>query len=168
LKFEVLKRIGRLVRDKFRGPQDIADDLEQESVERYVKAERSGTPRNPDGLAKTIVDCVYVDHIRGEIAERQRAAEREKFAAAEANASESDTDNESEISVLHAQLHQAIDELPPDERRVIRALLLENLSIRDAAVALEIPVSTAERHMSNAYRSLRARLGAPQLKEDRS
>ena len=62
------------------------------------------------------------------------------------------------IEELH-EVRSAIDELPPDEREVIRLQHLEELTQTEVAERLGIPLGTVKSRSHRAHRHLAARLG---------
>lgn len=56
-------------------------------------------------------------------------------------------------------VRQAIDELPPDEREIVRLQHLEELTHVEVAERLGLPVGTVKSRSFRAHRRLAARLG---------
>lgn len=56
------------------------------------------------------------------------------------------------------RLRAAIADLPPDQRSAIALFYLEELSVAEVAVALEVPVGTIKTRLMHARRKLRAAL----------
>ena len=57
------------------------------------------------------------------------------------------------------EVRAAIDELPPDEREVVRLQHLEQLSHAEVAEHLDVPLGTVKSRSHRAHRRLAARLG---------
>jgi len=62
------------------------------------------------------------------------------------------------LGVEHGDLAAAMNSLSPELRAVIRAIVLDGLSTREAAVLLGIPQGTVKSRMSRARRELREAL----------
>ncbi|MGZ4680435.1 MAG: RNA polymerase sigma factor [Ilumatobacteraceae bacterium] len=56
-------------------------------------------------------------------------------------------------------VREAVDELPPDEREVVRLQHLEGLSHNEIAERLEVPIGTVKSRSFRAHQRLAARLG---------
>jgi RNA polymerase sigma-70 factor (ECF subfamily) len=56
-------------------------------------------------------------------------------------------------------VREAIDELPPDEREVVRLQHVEELTQSEVAERLGVPVGTVKSRSFRAHRRLAARLG---------
>lgn len=57
-----------------------------------------------------------------------------------------------------APLHQAMARLPGDQRAALGLFYLEDMSVAEVAVALEVPVGTVKTRLMHARRKLRAQL----------
>lgn len=58
----------------------------------------------------------------------------------------------------HEQLQQALDSLGPEARSVLLMFYFEDLSYREIAAALQIPIGTVMSRLARAKQALRARL----------
>ncbi len=59
-----------------------------------------------------------------------------------------------------AALADALDRLPPEHREVLLMRLLDGMSVREVAIALDLPEGTVKSRLSHATRKLRADPGA--------
>lgn len=57
------------------------------------------------------------------------------------------------------EVRQAVMELPPDEREVVRLQHLEGLSQSEIAERIQVPIGTVKSRSARAYRRLAGRLG---------
>jgi len=62
------------------------------------------------------------------------------------------------VSVDHARLRVAIAGLPPEQRSAIALFYLEEMSVAEVAVALNVPAGTVKTRLMHARRKLRAAL----------
>lgn len=77
-------------------------------------------------------------------------AEMLEFDAAEEEA-------ESVSPELMEAIHRAIEELPEQTRRVVRAVVVEGRKYREAAELMEVSVNTVKRLLANGLKALRGR-----------
>jgi RNA polymerase sigma-70 factor (ECF subfamily) len=81
------------------------------------------------------------------------APEHETFSAPEANLGDAGSDA--------AALRAAIDDLPPGQRQAIRLLKLEEMSLKEAAVASGMSIVALKVATHRALKTLRKVLGNP-------
>jgi RNA polymerase sigma-70 factor (ECF subfamily) len=77
--------------------------------------------------------------------------------AAEALAAEPEESGEAPTSDRH-RLRQAIDALPAEQRSAIALFYLEDMSVAEVAVALNVPAGTVKTRLMHARHKLRAAL----------
>ncbi|MDH5826274.1 sigma-70 family RNA polymerase sigma factor [Sphingobacterium faecium] len=63
--------------------------------------------------------------------------------------------SESELQLQHHYLHQLLDKLPKQERRVLLAIVVENKKYKALAEEMGISVNTIKTHFSRAMKFLR-------------
>jgi RNA polymerase sigma factor (sigma-70 family) len=125
----------------FREQNDVEDTVQDVllTVHAIRHAYDPGRPFGPWLLA--IANRRIIDRLRrrtrAKIREVALAAEHETFPDAQANLPPHiegwSKESSKEFSMGQAALHQAIENLPPDQRQAIRLLKLEELSLKEAA-----------------------------------
>jgi len=138
--------------------QDEWDDLRQEVVLAVLASARAGRLREPQafvGYVKVITRNKLMDrlsrHIDGH--EKDRLPWDDATAAAALDPA-ADPDAQADASALRA----ALDELPPDERRVVDGIYGEGRTYEEVAAATGIPLGTMKRRLRDALVFLRRRL----------
>jgi len=139
--------------------QDEWDDLRQEVVLAVLASARAGRLREPQafvGYVQVITRNKLMDrlarHIDGH--EKDRLPWDDATAAAAALDPEADPDAQADASALRA----ALDELPPDERRVVDGIYGQGRTYEEVAAATGIPLGTMKRRLRDALVFLRRRL----------
>jgi RNA polymerase sigma-70 factor (ECF subfamily) len=145
-----LRRFGRTLT----GRREDADDLVQTALERALARRDSWTPGTRlDSWMFKIMNNAWIDELR---ARTRRAAifapeeEAEHVGAATADAQ---TDA---IAVRNA-----LRTLSDDQRAAVGLVLVEGLSYKEAAAALEIPIGTLTSRLARAREHLQAALAQP-------
>jgi RNA polymerase sigma-70 factor (ECF subfamily) len=143
---------GKLVAHAWRllGDADAARDAVQEAWAEIVR----GLPRLADtgafpAWAYRIVSRRCARAIGGAV--RRRRIE-------EAVAAEPSPEPAPDAAPEAARLAAAIAALPPDQRAAIALFHLEEMSVAEVAVALEVPAGTVKTRLMHARRKLRAAL----------
>lgn len=146
----LLPRLRRFARTITRNPDD-ADDLVQLSIERALQRYEQWRPDSKfESWMFGIVKNAWIDEVRA----RQR---RNRVLA-----SEDEGENvggglgESQAEVLSVQ--RAMAELPDEQRMAIALVLIEGLSYKEAADALEIPIGTLTSRLARGREALQALL----------
>jgi RNA polymerase sigma factor (sigma-70 family) len=159
--------------------QSDVEDLVQDvllSVHAIRHAYDPGRPFGPWLLA--IANRRIIDRLRrqarAKIREVALAAEHETFSDAHANLPPhlegSSAGSSEESSTSRAALHQAIENLPPDQRQAIRLLKLEEMSLKEAAATSGRSIGALKvathRAIANLRKLLRVRNETPDANPD--
>lgn len=146
----LLPRLRRFARTIARNPDD-ADDLVQLSVERALQRYQQWRPDSKfESWMFGIVKNAWIDEVRA----RQR---RNRVLA-----SEEEGENvggglgEGQAEILSVQ--RAMAELPEEQRMAVALVLIEGLSYKEAADALEIPIGTLTSRLARGREALQALL----------
>ena len=57
------------------------------------------------------------------------------------------------------QVHEAMEELSPNQRTVFLLRFIEEMELAEIAEAMNMPVNTVKTHLHRAVKSVRARVG---------
>lgn len=130
--------------------RDAARDVTQDSWVAIIKGiSRLDDPTRFRAWAYRIVANKARDWVRREQARRRAAAGAPAAAtAAEAMAAKGDV----------ARIREGIAQLEPDQRLILSWFYLEDMSLRDIAEALSIPVGTVKSRLFHTRAALRASL----------
>lgn len=147
----LLPRLRRFARVITRDAQE-ADDLVQVAVEKaLVRAEqwRSGT--RLDSWMFGIMRNAWIDELRA----RRRRGRHE----APPEAGENVADASASAGELALSVQAAMERLPEEQRLAVALVLIEGLSYREAAGALDIPIGTLTSRLARGREALQAMLG---------
>lgn len=133
-----------------------ADDLVQETFARALRS-RDGFDLQNFGIKPWLLRIMYNLHVSR--ADRER---RQPMAMAEetlqGSASYSETDNlpidPASFQAMDENLVKALDELPEDYRTVMLLWAVEELSYKEIAISLEIPIGTVMSRLHRARQRL--------------
>jgi len=142
---ELIPRLRRYAR-ALAGDRIAADDLVQDTLERAwskFHLYRRGTDLR--AWLFTVMHNVYVNQLRASRPVAQLDEEMPELAQA---ARESD-------GLMLRDLDAAIRRLPPDQREVLLLVALEDMSYKEAAKVLAIPIGTVMSRLSRARSRLR-------------
>lgn len=147
----MLPRLRRFARTLARNPAD-ADDLVQRALERALA--RAGQWRPAEGLEGWVFGIVrnaWLDELRA----RQRG--ERLFVAGE----DGDRVGTSPIEAQETAMavNTAMAALPEEQRSAVALVLVEGLSYREAAAALDIPVGTLTSRLARGRAVLQTLLG---------
>ncbi len=136
--------------------RDEADDLVQAACERAFGAIDTWQPG-------TRLDAWMFRILRNLWIDRHRRRRDETSLDDEAGLSVAGEDGRHTVEVRStmAAVRAAIDRLPEEQREVLMLVCVEDLSYRDAAEVLEVPIGTVMSRLSRARRALAAALDAP-------
>jgi RNA polymerase sigma-70 factor, ECF subfamily len=146
----LLPRLRRFARVITRHPQD-ADDLVQLAVERaLVRHAQWQQELRFESWMFGIVRNAWIDEVR---ARKRRAA---VLAPEEEGGNVADSAASEHVDLL--SVREAMDALPEDQRMAVALVLIEGLSYKEAAAALEIPQGTLTSRLARGREALQAQL----------
>lgn len=137
--------------------QDEWDDLRQEVVLAVLANFRAGRLRDPQafvGYVKVITRNKLMDRL----AKRLDTHEKERLPWDDATAASVDASAAPDAQLDANALRAALDELPPDERRVVDGIYAQGRTYEEVAAATGIPLGTMKRRLRDALVFLRRRL----------
>ena len=143
-----LRRFGRVIT---RNVAD-ADDLVQAAVEKALTHAGQWRPGSRmDSWMFGIMKNAWIDEVRAR-RRRERVHAPEEAGATVGDASASARD-------IALSVEAAMAQLPEEQRMTIALVLVEGLSYKDAAAALEIPIGTLTSRLARGRETLQALLG---------
>lgn len=154
----LLPRLRRFAR-ALAGSPDRADDLVQSACERALRARDTFQPGTRlDAWMFRILRNVWIDTVR------RAGARGGEHAALDTVAEQAGWDGRdvTETRLMLAAAREAIAALPPESREVVVLVCVEELSYREAAEVLEVPVGTVMSRLSRARVKLARALGQAQ------
>lgn len=136
------------------GHREDADDLVQEACERALDRLEQWEPGTRlDSWMYRIVQNLWFDRLRQRKTRGQQADEEELALQADDNAHRLP-----EVRSTFATVSQALDALRPEHREVVMLVCVEELSYREAAELLQIPLGTVMSRLARARLQLHALL----------
>ncbi|MDB5367426.1 MAG: polymerase sigma factor [Rhodospirillales bacterium] len=133
----------------------LADDLVQDCIERACrKQDLLQDPERLMGWLRTTLINLYRDNLRRE---RRRGAPVELDAVVDLAGSEPQPSD----WLAMKELARAMDQLSPDHREILLLAALEDLSYREIAETLRLPIGTVMSRLSRARAQLRETLERP-------
>lgn len=145
----LLPRLRRFARTIARNPDD-ADDLVQLSVERALQRYQQWRPESKfESWMFGIVRNAWIDEVRA----RQR---RNRVIVDEDGELVGGGIGEGQAEVLSVQ--KAMAELPEEQRMAVALVLIEGLSYKEAAAALDVPIGTLTSRLARGREALQALL----------
>lgn len=151
----LLPRLRRFARG-LTGSADRADDLVQAACERALRAADRFVPGTRlDAWMFRIIRNLWIDGLR---AHGQDPARHGTLEEADTLA-HATTPAAVEASLTLAKVRAAIDELPEQQREVIVLVCIEELSYREAAEVLEVPIGTIMSRLARARARLAEMIG---------
>lgn len=143
-----LRRFGRVIT---RNVAD-ADDLVQVALEKALTHAGQWRPGSRmDSWMFGIMKNAWIDEVRAR-RRRERVHAPEEAGATVGDASAAARD-------IALSVEAAMEQLPEEQRMVIAMVLVEGLSYKDAAAALEIPIGTLTSRLARGRETLQALLG---------
>jgi RNA polymerase sigma-70 factor, ECF subfamily len=132
------------------GSRDVADDLVQAACERALaSAERFEPGTRFDAWMFRILRNLWIDVVR----RRKTAGVQEDISEREDIAGASG-EREVEAKMTLRSVGEAITELPDEQREVLLLVCIEELSYRETADVLDIPIGTVMSRLARARKNL--------------
>ena len=149
----LLPRLRRFARTLARNPQD-ADDLVQTAVERALA--RSGQLHADSQAAAWLFGILrnaWIDEARA------RGRRERVFAPQELGENIGDGAGGGEADILAVQA--AMARLPEEQRTAVALVLIEGLSYKEAAEAMNVPIGTLTSRLARGREALQSALAEP-------
>ena len=145
------------------GSTDMADDLVQSACERALAHQDSFDPETRfDAWIFRIIRNLWIDQIR-----RLKTAGPKEEIDDYRDVFGTGGENEALARMALAEVLVALDTLSNDQREVLVLVCVEDLSYRDAATVLDLPIGTVMSRLARARRNLAIASGIID-KDDRS
>lgn len=143
---ELLPRLRRFARTLTRHADD-ADDVVQLALERaLVRHEQWDPASRLDSWMFGIIRNAWIDEVR---ARRRRGLHVEMDAVPEAAAPDP---NEAEADMM--SVREALARLPEEQRTAVMLVLVEGLSYKEAAAAMNVPIGTLTSRLARGREAL--------------
>jgi len=150
----VLPRLRRFARG-LAGAAADADDLVQAACERALaRAHQFEEGTRFDSWMFRIVQTIWIDQLRA------REVRKEDGDVAEERLGSDAAVRRVEARLALAEVRQAIQLLPPDQRTVLMLVTVEGLSYKEAATVADVPVGTIMSRLARARTALQRHLDA--------
>lgn len=133
---------------------DIADDLVQVACEKALASTGHARDVPFDAWMFRILRNAWIDRLR-----RQRTRGEEVDVYEREDLVSSDGGQLPEQRLMLHKTMQAIARLPQDQRELLLLVCVEEMSYRDAAQVLELPIGTVMSRLARARRSLAEEVG---------
>lgn len=147
---ELLPRLRRFARTLTRHADD-ADDVVQLALERALARHEQWDPASRlDSWVFGIIRNAWIDEIR---ARQRRGAHIDMDALAETGVPDP---NEAEADVMSVQ--DALARLPEEQRTAVMLVLVEGLSYKEAAAAMNVPIGTLTSRLARGREALQTLL----------
>ena len=151
---DIVPYLRSLAARRHRDPNDVEDAV-QDILLTIHAIRQTYDPARPFGpWLVTIANRRFIDRLRRQgrvrAQETPLTTEHETFSEARANQEE---------STGRRELEGAIDNLPPRQRQAIRLLKLKEMSLKEAAVASGMSITSLKVNTHRAMKSLRKMLG---------
>ncbi|AFL53668.1 RNA polymerase sigma-70 factor (ECF subfamily) [Sinorhizobium fredii] len=132
------------------GSRDIADDLVQAACERALaSAERFEPGTRFDAWMFRILRNLWIDQVR-----RQKTAGVQDDISERHDLAGASGEREAEARLTLKTVAEAIGDLPDEQREVLLLVCVEELSYREAANVLDIPIGTVMSRLARARKAL--------------
>jgi RNA polymerase sigma-70 factor, ECF subfamily len=150
----VLPRLRRFARG-LAGAAAEADDLVQAACERALaRSHQFEEGTRFDSWMFRIVQTIWIDQLRA------REVRKEDGDVAEERLGTDAPVRRIEARLALAEVRQAVQLLPPDQRAVLMLVTVEGLSYKEAAVVADVPVGTIMSRLARARTALQRQLDA--------
>ncbi|MCB1304603.1 MAG: RNA polymerase sigma factor [Leptospiraceae bacterium] len=146
---EILPIVRRFLGAKIRDP-DWAEDIAQEVLVSIHRARASYDPDRPVfPWIHAIAHRRYVDHMRKWSRISEKEIQGETLLDLQAK------EDKEHPFLVQEVLERAIEQLPPRQKRAVRLLKYDGLSVREAAAIMEMTETAVKVTAHRAYRALR-------------
>lgn len=150
----LLPRLRRFAR-ALAGSKEDADDLVQDTVERALRSIGTWEPNSRlDSWMFRILRNLWIDRLR-----RRKAERIDRDAEVSADIAGEDGRRTAEGRLALAEVQNVIAGLPEQQREVLALVCVEDLSYREAAEILDVPMGTVMSRLARARQALAATLG---------
>ncbi|CAI2936718.1 RNA polymerase sigma factor [Aminobacter niigataensis] len=130
--------------------RDLADDLVQAACERALASQDRFEPGTRfDAWMFRILRNLWIDHVR-----RAKTAGPQQDIDDTPDITGSSGERDAEARLTLKSVALAIDQLPDDQREVLLLVCVEDLSYKEAAEILSIPIGTVMSRLSRARKNL--------------
>jgi RNA polymerase sigma-70 factor (ECF subfamily) len=151
---DLLPRLRRFARAIAKSTSD-ADDIVQISIERALRRIEQWNPElRLEGWMFGIIRNAWLDEVRS------RSRRSALFVPEEQGANIGLDSMENETVALSVQA--AMARLPEEQRSAVALVLIEGLSYKEAAAAMEIPIGTLTSRLARGREALQKRLSGEQ------
>jgi RNA polymerase sigma-70 factor (ECF subfamily) len=133
---------------------DIADDLVQVACEKALSSQRQTLDVSFDAWMFRILRNSWIDRLR-----RQRTRGEEIDIVEHSEIGAFDGTSIPENRLMLKQTMQAIGRLPAEQRELLLLVCVEELTYRDAAEVLDLPIGTVMSRLARARRKLAEDIG---------
>ncbi|MCO5084532.1 MAG: RNA polymerase sigma factor [Rhizobiaceae bacterium] len=135
--------------------RDLADDLVQAACEKAIAHAEAFEPGTRfDAWIFRILRNNWIDHVR-----RQRTAGPQDDISDRTDLVGTSGERETEARLTLRSVSEAIDGLPDEQREVLLLVCVEDLSYREAADVLGVPIGTVMSRLARARKNLAAATG---------
>lgn len=142
---ELLPRLRRFALKMARS-SDVADDLVQSACERALATPSERGESVPfDAWMFRIIRNLWIDRLRRLKTQGTKVDIEEHI---EISGSDGRAETESKLTLQHVS--SAIDRLPDEQREVLLLICVEELSYKDAAQVLDVPIGTIMSRLARA------------------
>lgn len=169
-----LSAIEKLFKEHFRcaaytaqsivSSKQVAEDIVQNVFIKLLDTELSNI-KNPVSFLYTCVRNASLDYLRNEsnaLRRLESVSATNDFAEVYGrNSDEFPAEDAEHLHRLHSLL-QAVDQLPPKTREVVKMVYLDGNSYQETAEIMNISLSTVKAHMYQSFKMLREKIGRRQ------
>jgi RNA polymerase sigma-70 factor (ECF subfamily) len=135
--------------------RDLADDLVQATCERALRGQQGWQPGTRlDSWLYRIMQNIWIDEMR-----KRKGQGRAQPVEASYDLVGEDGERSVEARLAAAEVMQALETLPDEQRAIVSLVCVEDLSYREVADTLEIPIGTVMSRLSRARAALVRELG---------
>jgi RNA polymerase sigma factor (sigma-70 family) len=134
--------------------QDIetAADLTQETFLRYAQQPATSTVLQERAYLYRTARNLAIDHVRAKRRQQTQAVSHDSLAEIPEN--QPSLEDATDAKERLAKLHDLVERLPIRTRRIFILIRIEGYSYADAAALMGLSISSVQKHMNQALRSL--------------